>query len=110
MVNTQKIVAFRSSGILISVDNGLKNVSKLFEVTPHSFSLCILSKTAHKDLGESGIPKRGIEVLIPIIGTRPRTRTRNHLIHHERKAPRERKNSELNPKRDDRIEDNNPNS
>ena len=83
---------------------------KLFEVTPHCFALHLPSEISHKDLGETGIPKRRIEVLIPRTGTQTRTRTGNLLIRHERKAPRERKNSELNPIRNDRIKDTNPNS
>lgn len=68
-IDTHKTVAFGSSRILISDDNGLQNISELLEVPSHSLTLSLPGETAHENLGIGSVPKRGIQKLIPRTGT-----------------------------------------
>lgn len=69
--NTHKTVAFGSTGILISDNDGLKNLAELLEVSPHGIALSLPGESSDEDLGVCGVPKRRIQKLV-ISGARTR--------------------------------------
>lgn len=72
---THKAVSFGSAGVLISNDDGFKDITKLLEMATKGFTLSLPSEATDEYLSESRISERRVQVVKP--------RTRNRLIRHE---------------------------
>lgn len=60
---THKTIAFGSPRVLIRDDDCFEYVSKLLKVATHGLALRLPRQSPNEDLGESSVPKWGIEEL-----------------------------------------------